>query len=156
SLAQTLLAVFSILTLVLASAAGAVENFTQDLVEQTVPAEYQEMAMSLVNTMTAPASGGVIALIVGIFVALWLAPAYVTSFTRDMNHVYGLVEGRPFVRLTLTMLVTTLIVVIIVVAVLISLALNTTIIDAVFAPIAQAMDAEGALSTMTETFLPIW
>ncbi|HIY86920.1 MAG TPA: YihY/virulence factor BrkB family protein [Candidatus Yaniella excrementavium] len=156
SLAPTLLAVFSILTLVLASAAGAVENFTQDLVEQTVPAEYQDMALNLVNTMTESASGGVIALIVGILVALWSASAYVKAFTRNMNHIYGVVEGRPFVRLTLSMLLTTLIVVVIVVAVLLSLALNTTIIDAVFAPIAQAMDAQSALDTMTETFLPIW
>lgn len=156
SLAPTLLAVFSILTLLLASAAGAVENFTEDLVSQTVPAEYQDMALELVNTMTDSASGGVIALIVGILVALWSASAYVKAFTRNMNHLYGIVEGRPFVRLTLTMLITTLIVVIIVVAALVSLALNTTIIDAVFAPVAQAMGAEGALTTMTETFLPVW
>ncbi len=64
SLAPMLLAVFSIMTLFLASAAGSVENFTQDLVTQTVPSEYQDLALNLINTMTESASGGIIALII--------------------------------------------------------------------------------------------
>lgn len=156
SLAPTLLAVFSILTLVLASAADTIENFAQDLVHRAVPEDYQALALNIVETMTDSASGGVIALIVGTLVALWSASAYVQAFSRNMNTIYGIAEGRSTVRFYVTMLVVTLAVVFIVVLALISLALNSTIIDAVFAPIAQAMDAQGALDTLTESFLPIW
>lgn len=156
SLAPTLLAVFSILTLVLASAADTVETFAQDLVNQTVPAEYQDLALNVVQTMTESASGGVIALVIGTLVALWSASAYVQAFSRNMNTIYSVAEGRSTIRFYATMLGITLLVVFIVVLALISLALNTTIIDAVFAPIAQALGAQGALDTMTQTFLPVW
>ena len=156
SLAPLLLAVFSIMTLFLASAADTVENFAEDLVTQTVPAEYQELALNLVNTMTQSASGGIIALIVGTVVALWSASKYVQAFARNMNEIYGVVEGRSKIKFYITTLLITLVMVITVVAVLVSLALNQTIIDAVFAPFAQVVGAEGVLSTLTNTFLPIW
>lgn len=156
SLAPMLLAVFSILTLVLASAAGTVENFAEDLVSRAVPADYQDLALNLVNTMTDSASGSIIALIVGTVVALWSASKYVQAFARNLNDIYGVVEGRSTVKLYATMLAITLLVVIAVVAVLVSLALNATIIDTIFAPIAQVIGAEAALTTLTETFLPVW
>lgn len=156
SLAPTLLAVFSVLTLVLASAADTVENFAEDLVASTVPEDYQALTIDLLNTMTESASGGIIALIIGIVVALWSASAYVRAFSRNMNTIYGVVEGRSTIKFYITMLVMTLTVVIIVVAALVSLALNSTLIDAVFAPVAQAVGAESVLATLTETFLPIW
>lgn len=156
SLAPLLLAVFSTMTLFLASAADQVENFAQDLVTQTVPAEYQELALNLVTTMTQSVSGGVIALIIGTVVALWSASKYVQAFARNINEIYGVVEGRSKVKFYLTTLLITLIMVVTVVAALVSLALNKTIIDAVFAPIAQVLGAQEALTTLTESFLPIW
>ena len=156
SLAPLLLAVFSIMTLFLASAADQVENFAQDLVTQTVPSEYQELAINLVTTMTQSVSGGVIALIVGAVVALWSASKYVQAFARNINDIYGVVEGRSKVKFYLTTLLITLIMVVTVVAALISLALNKTIIDTVFAPIAQALGAQEVLTTFTESFLPVW
>src|SRR5699024_11137853 len=45
SLAPALLVVFSILTLVLVSAADSVENFAEDLVMQAVPEDYQSLAL---------------------------------------------------------------------------------------------------------------
>src|SRR5699024_8003858 len=156
SLAPTLLAVFSILTLVLASAADTVENFAQDIVGQMVPEEYQTLALDVIETMTDSVSGGIVALIIGIVVALWSASAYVKAFSRNMNTIYGVAEGRSPVRFYITMLALTLAVVLIVVAALISLALNETIINATFAPVAEALGAEGSLDTLTGTFLPIW
>ncbi|WP_067605421.1 YihY/virulence factor BrkB family protein [Enteractinococcus helveticum] len=156
SLAPLLLAVFSTMTLFLASAADQVENFAQDLVTQTVPAEYQDLALNLVTTMTQSVSGGVIALIIGTVVALWSASKYVQAFARNINEIYGVVEGRSKVKFYLTTLLITLIMVVTVVAALVSLALNKTIIDAVFAPIAQVFGAQEALTTLTESFLPIW
>src|SRR5699024_7188091 len=154
SLAPTLLAVFSILTLVLASAADTVENFAQDIVDRMVPADYQALALNIIETMTDSASGGIIALIVGTVVALWSASAYVKAFSRNMNTIYSVAEGRSLVRFHLTMLAITLLVVVIVVLALISLALNATIVEAVFAPIAETIGAQGALDTLMNSFLP--
>jgi membrane protein len=156
SLAPLLLAVFSILTLFLASAADTVENFTEDLVTQTVPSEYQDLALNLINTMTDSASGGIIALIVGTVVALWSASKYVQAFSRNINGIYDVVEGRSMIKFYLSMLGITLVMVITVVVALLSLALNATLVETVFAPVAQALGAEGALTTLTDTFLPIW
>lgn len=156
SLAPTLLAVFSILTLVLASAADTVENFAQDIVDRMVPEDYQALALNIIETMTDSASGGIIALIVGTVVALWSASAYVKAFSRNMNTIYSVAEGRSLVRFHLTMLAITLLVVVIVVLALISLALNATIVEAVFAPIAETIGAQGALDTLMNSFLPIW
>ncbi|HIW47326.1 MAG TPA: YihY/virulence factor BrkB family protein [Candidatus Yaniella excrementigallinarum] len=156
SLAPAMLAVFSVLTLVLASAADTVENFAEGFVTRAVPDEYQDLALNLIDTMTNSASGGVIGLIIGAVVALWSASAYVKAFSRNMNTVYGVAEGRSPVRFYITMLALTLAVVLIVVAALISLALNETIINATFAPVAEALGAEGSLDTLTGTFLPIW
>ena len=156
SLAPLLLAVFSIMTLFLSQAADTVENFTQDLVTQTVPAEYQDLALNLINTMTESATGGVIALIIGTLVALWSASKYVQAFSRNLNSIYNVVEGRSMIKFYLTMLGITLVMVITVVAALISLALNATIIETVFAPVAQVVGAEGILTTLTDSFLPVW
>lgn len=156
SLAPLLLAVFSILTLFLASAADTVENFAEDLVTQAVPADYQELSLNLINTMTQSASGSVIALIVGTVIALWSASKYVQAFARNLNEIYGVVEGRSIMRLYTTMLLLTLVLVVTVVAALVSLALNASIIDAVFAPVAQVIGAEAFLATLTESFLPVW
>lgn len=156
SLAPTLLAVFSILTLVLASAADTVENFAQDIVGQMVPEEYQTLALDVIETMTDSVSGGIVALIIGIVVALWSASAYVKAFSRNMNTIYGVAEGRSLVRFHLTMLSITLLVVVIVVLALVSLALNETIVEAVFAPVAQVLGTQGALDVLTDSFLPVW
>jgi len=156
SLAPAMLAVFSVLTLVLASAADTVENFAEGFVNRAVPDDYQLLALNLVDTMTDSASGGIIGLIVGAVIALWSASAYVKAFSRNMNTVYGVAEGRSPVRFYITMLALTLAVVLIVVAALISLALNETIIDAIFAPVAEALGAEGSLDTLTDSFLPVW
>src|SRR5699024_11909178 len=80
-LAPAMLAVFSVLTLVLASAADTVENFAEGFVNRAVPDDYQLLALNLVDTMTDSASGGIIGLIVGAVIALWSASSYVKAFS---------------------------------------------------------------------------
>ncbi len=46
---------------------------------------------------SAPAAG--LGLIVGVGGALWSASGFVTAFSRAMNRVYGIQEGRPFWKL---------------------------------------------------------
>ncbi|MDQ6934430.1 MAG: YihY/virulence factor BrkB family protein [Actinomycetota bacterium] len=53
-------------------------------------------------------SGGAgITLVVGILGALWSASGYVGAFSRAMNRIYEVAEGRPFWKLRPTMLIVT-------------------------------------------------
>lgn len=156
SLAPATLAIFSILTLVLASNASAVQNMLDDVVQNAVPAGYQDLVKNLVETMTESASGGVVALIIGVATALWSASAYVKAYSRNMNNIYGVVEGRNFVAQIASMLLITLTVLVSVVVILVSLALNSTLIEGLFVPIADPLGLQDTVKFMTESFMPIW
>jgi membrane protein len=156
SLAPALLAVFSIITLVLANNAPTVTALVEDLVTRYVPGDYQDLVVNLVDTMIGSASGGVIALVLGTATALWSASAYVKAFSRCMNVVYGIQEGRGLVKQTLTMLAITLSLLVGVVLILVCLALNESLVTGVLGPIAEPLGLTGTLQFLTQTFLPIW
>lgn len=156
SLAPALLAIFSIITLVLANNADTVTTLVDDLVKQHVPADYQSLVVNLVDTMISSSTGGVIALVIGIATALWSASAYVKAFSRSMNAIYGVEEGRGLVKQLATMLLVTLALLIGVVLILVSLALNQSLVEGVLGPIAEPLGMGGTLTFLTETFLPIW
>ncbi|VXB83616.1 YihY/virulence factor BrkB family protein [Citricoccus sp. K5] len=156
SLAPALLAIFSIITLVLANNAETVTSLVDDLVQQYVPSDYQALVVNLVETMMNSATGGVIALVIGIATALWSASAYVKAFSRCLNTVYGVEEGRGLVKQLGTMLLTTLSLLLGVVLILVSLALSQTLVTGVLGPIAEPLGLNDILTFLTETFLPIW
>jgi len=156
-LAPSLLAVFSILSLVLASNRGAIDDLLGQLTA-LVPSDYQALVTNLVTTMSdsAGSGGGIIALIIGIATALWSASAYVKAFNRSANTVYGYEEGRGLVKLTLTNLLTTLILIVGIVVVLLSLALNRSLVDGFLQPIAGPLGMTGVVNFLSDTFLPVW
>jgi membrane protein len=156
SLAPGLLAVFSIISLVLANNASVVTQLVDQVVERYVPSDYRALVVDLVRTLSDSATGGVIALIIGIATAVWAASAYVKAFSRSMNIIYGIEEGRGFVRQTATMLLITLALLVGVFLVLVSLALNETLVSGLLAPIAEPLGLGGFVSFMTEGFLPVW
>ena len=156
SLAPALLAIFSIITLVLANNAETVTALVEDLVTQYVPADYQALVVNLVQTMTSSASGGVIALIIGIATALWSSSAYVKAFSRCMNTIYGVEEGRGFVKQVVSMLLVTLVLLLGVVLILVSLALNESLVTGLLGPLAEPLGLTDMLQFLTQTFLPIW
>ena len=156
SLAPGLLAVFSIIALVLANNADTVTQLVDDVVRQYVPQDYQSLVVDLVETMTSSATGGVIALIIGIATAVWSASAYVKAFSRSMNIIYGIEEGRGLIKQTATMLLITIALLVGVVLILVSLALNDALVTGLLGPIAEPLGLGGLLSFMSQTFLPIW
>lgn len=155
SLAPALLAIFSIISLVLANNAQTVTRLIDDIV-QLVPEDAQPLVGNLVETMTDSATGGVIALIIGVATAVWSASAYVKAFSRCMNVVYGIEEGRGFVKQTATMLLITVSLLVGVVLILVSIALNDALVTGVLGPLAEPLGLGGLLAFMTQTFLPIW
>ena len=71
------------------------------------------------------------ALVVGILVALWSASGYVGAFSRAMNKIYEIREGRPFWKLRPIMLVLTLIAVVLVAIVLLLLIVSGPVLGSI-------------------------
>lgn len=78
---------------------------------------------------TSPGAG--LALIIGLATALWSASGYVNAFSRAMNRVYEIGEGRPFWKLRPVMLIITVVMIVLVVVVLLMLVLSGTVAQSV-------------------------
>jgi membrane protein len=100
----------------------------------------QPILESLSNT-----SGAGLALVVGLATAIWSASAYVASFGRAMNRMYGVGEGRPFWKLRPWVLLVTLFV--IAMAALIALGLILT---------GSAAEAVGDAIGLGSTAVTVW
>lgn len=75
--------------------------------------------------------GAPIALIVGILVALWSASGYVAAFSRALNKVYRIEEGRNSIKLKILQFVITIVLVFTLVIALLALVLSGHIAGAV-------------------------
>ncbi|UNX54797.1 YihY/virulence factor BrkB family protein [Georgenia sp. TF02-10] len=96
SLFPALIALVSILSLV--GQAESTTNAIVDMLEGVVPETTMETLEPVIETLTtAPAPG--IGLLIGLLTALWTASNYVNAFSRAMNRMYEIPEGRPFWKL---------------------------------------------------------
>ena len=77
---------------------------------------------AIANVTQAPAAG--IGLIVGLGGALWSASGFVTAFSRAMNRVYEIQEGRPFWKLRPVMLAVTILAIVVAVVAALLVALS--------------------------------
>ncbi|GAA4193714.1 YihY/virulence factor BrkB family protein [Microbacterium oryzae] len=128
-----LLAVFSLLGVVGQGQQAA--DAVLGIIGSIAPGDTVDMLEGPVTDIAnSPAAG--FALISGLVLAIWSASGYVGAFTRGMNRIYGVDEGRPFLKLKPLQLLVTLITV-----VMIALAAVLLVISG---PIAQAIgDAIG-------------
>ncbi|MCU1570514.1 MAG: processing ribonuclease [Naasia sp.] len=90
-----------------------------------------------------PAAG--FALISGIVLAIWSASGYVGAFTRAMNRIYEIDEGRPFWKLKPVQLLVTLIGVLMIFAIVVMLIIS--------GPVTQAV---GNAIGVGNTFQTVW
>jgi membrane protein len=100
----------------------------------------REPIQELVNS---PAAG--LALVAGILGALWSASAYVGAFSRAMNRVYEIDEGRPFWKLRPALLLMTLVAIVIIAVMALILAVSGT-----------AASAVGELLGLGEVAIAVW
>lgn len=107
-------AIIAILSLV--SLVGDPETTVDNLMKVVEDAGGGSIVESIRPTIEnlATSTGGGIALILGLATALWSASGYVMAFSRGMNRVYEIGEGRPVWKLRPMMLLITLIMVIMV------------------------------------------
>ncbi|UQN30100.1 YihY/virulence factor BrkB family protein [Brachybacterium kimchii] len=163
SIAPMLLAVFSLAALVLSSIKDQIAKLVTDAVMNSGLGQQlgdPDTLKTLVNTtlqsLMGKASGGIIALVIGIAVALWSASAYVKAFSRVANRIYEIPEGRNPVRFNLGMLAVTAGLVIGLLVIGISFMLNATIAESLLRPIAEPLHMTGFVEFLVTSFLPLW
>lgn len=75
-------------------------------------------------TSLAETPGAGLALVLGLLGALWSASGYVNAFSRAMNSIYGVTEGRPVWKLRPIMLLITLVVLLLIAVALLALVVS--------------------------------
>ena len=159
SIAPTLLALFSLATLLLAGIKDQIADLLVDAINSAAGGSglgAEDAVRSTVNSLMGSSTGGTVALIIGIATALWSASAYIKAYGRVANHIYEVPEGRGPIRMNGTMLLLTLAMILGILLVMISLLLSDSIVEGLLGPIASSIGAEGALSFLMSSFLPIW
>ncbi|WP_431795508.1 YihY/virulence factor BrkB family protein [Microbacterium enclense] len=106
SVFPALIALFSLLGVVGQGRAAA--DAILGIIEQAAPGETANTIRGPIEQIaSSPAAG--IALITGILLAVWSASGYVGAFSRAMNRIYEIQEGRPFWKLKPVQLLVTVI-----------------------------------------------
>jgi membrane protein len=111
SIFPALLALVSVLGLV-TDPTKAVQK-VMEVLKPLVSKDTLDAVQPAVNNL-ANSQGAGFALILGLALALWSASGYVTAFSRAMNRIYEIREGRPFWKLRPIMLLITLIAVLLI------------------------------------------
>ena len=159
SIAPTLLAVFSLATLLLSGIKDQIADLLVNLIKQAAGGsgtDVEEPVRNTVDSLLGSATGGTIALIIGIGTALWSASAYVKAYGRVANQIYEVPEGRGPIRMNGTMLLLTLALILGILLVMVSLLLSASLVEGLLGPIASSIGAEGVLTFLLDSFLPIW
>lgn len=159
SIAPTLLALFSLATLLLSDLKDEIAQLITEAIESAASGSELgagEAVKSTINSLMGSATGGTVALIIGIATALWSASAYIKAYGRVANHIYEVPEGRGPVRMNATMLALTVAMILGILLVMVSVLLNETIVESLLGPIASTIGAEGVLEFLMGSFLPIW
>jgi membrane protein len=159
SIAPAMLAVFSIFSLVLGSYREQISASLEDVLSRVDLQEtYKTLIRDTVDQILGNAGGGgaSIALVVSILLAIWSASAYVKAFSRVMNTVYGIAEGRTFVRQTATMVLATVALLVAAVLILASLVVSPAVLGPILNLIAEPLGLAAAADFLLESFLPIW
>nr|WP_218711712.1 YihY/virulence factor BrkB family protein [Arthrobacter sp. BF1] len=142
SLFPALLALISIMGLV--GQAEQTSALLLDLVSRAAGPETVEAIRQPVEQLTSSRAAG-LTLVIGIVTALWSASGYVGAFSRSMNRIYGIDEGRPAWKLRPALLLVTLVVVLLVAIMALLLLLS--------GPVAQAV---GEMLGVGSATLTVW
>jgi membrane protein len=136
-----ILALVSILGLIGQDQQGT--NALMGIVRDVAPSAAKTM-QDVVTQLTQSHAAG-FGLVIGILGALWSASGYIGAFSRAMNRIYEIDEGRPFYKLRPMQLLVTLIAVIMAALVAIGLVVS--------GPVAQAV---GSALGLGNTAVTVW
>jgi membrane protein len=142
SLFPALIVLVSVLGLV--GQGEATTNAILALVDELLPGEASAQLQEPIASITGNRGAG-LGVVIGILAALWAASNYVTAFSRAMNRIYGVPEGRPAWRLRPAMYLLT--------ALLILLVALAAVILVVSGPVAHWL---GDLVGLGGTAVTVW
>ena len=154
--APTVLAAYSIVTLIFSSRQAEVEQLTSEFIEQYVPGSLSEQAHMIVGTIIGSSAQGTLALIISLAISLFSASAYVRAFSRTANTVYGRVEGRGIIRTWALMWGLTAVIVVGAVIVLFANLLRDAVLNEGLIPLARNVGLEDVATYLVRIFLPVW
>ena len=106
SIFPALIAIFSLLGVF--GQGKAASDAILEIIEQAAPGDTVETIRGPIEQMAASPAAG-FALVTGILLAIWSASGYVGAFSRAMNRIYEIDEGRPFWKLKPVQLLVTVI-----------------------------------------------
>ncbi|MBE0009195.1 MULTISPECIES: YihY/virulence factor BrkB family protein [unclassified Arthrobacter] len=118
-------------------------NTVLEVLEGVAPGARDNIGPTIENL--ASSSGAGLTLVIGILGALWSASAYVNAFSRAMNRIYEVEEGRPIWKLRPVMLLITAVVLLLVVLMALLLILS--------GPVAESV---GNVIGLGDTALLVW
>lgn len=139
SLAPMLLALSTLLSFF--GAGDATESVINDLGSEL---GVQQDTLDTVNAYIASmgeVEGAGILLVVGLVAALWSASNYVNAFSRMMNRVYGIPEGRALWKLRPWLFGITLLVIVMLLAIILAVSLSGSVARVVFGAVGLSEQA---------------
>ena len=154
--APTVLAAYSIATLVLARNEAQVTSLTTELIDGYVPVDLADDVREAVAMIVGAGADGTVALVVSVVFALLASSAYVRAFARAANVGYGRVEGRNVVRTWATMWAMTVVLVVGGVLLIGALLLRASIVERFVEPVAEPLGLTGVVDFLLGIFLPVW
>lgn len=111
---------------------GNGEQIVTDVIEEAETVTGMDLeTVGTILTTVATNEGALIAVLSGLAVALWSASGYVNAFSRAMNRMYEIDEGRPFYKLRPIMLLVTLAMLVLVALICVALVLSGPVAEAI-------------------------
>lgn len=154
--APTLLAFYSMISLLFPTDREELRNMIGGIISDTVTPELREQAFNLVFNVVGTPEQSTVAIVISLLISLFSASAYVRAFSRSANVIYGRTEGRSWPVTWLTMWGITVLMVVGGVIIIAGLVLRTSIVDAVLGPIAEPLRLQGVVEYLNEMLLPVW
>lgn len=128
SLFPGLIAIFSLLGVV--GQGKAASDAVLGIIEQVAPGDTVDTIRGPIEQIAgSPAAG--FALVTGVLLAIWSASGYVGAFSRAMNRIYEIEEGRPFWKLKPAQLLVTVITIVLLVIAAIILVVSGSVTKAI-------------------------
>ena len=105
-------------------------NALFEIVEQVAPGGALDVIRGpLEDFIESPAAGW--GFVTGLVIAIWSASGYVGAFSRAMNRIYEIDEGRPFWKLRPMQLIVTIIALLLIVLIAVILVVSGPVVDAI-------------------------
>ncbi|WP_026549664.1 YihY/virulence factor BrkB family protein [Arthrobacter sp. Br18] len=110
--------------------AEATTSQIMGIVGQLAPGGATDTIEPIVQQLASNQAAG-LTFVIGLLGAIWSASGYVTAFSRAMNRIYEVDEGRPFFKLRPQMLLITVVVLVLIVIMALLLVLSGPVAEAV-------------------------